>query len=256
MALEPYWSDDTCSLYLGDMREVLPALGVKADLVCTDPPYGETAHAWDRWPGGWVDTVAEVSTSLWCFGSMRMFLDHLPEFAVWKLSQDVIWEKNNGPGFTTDRFRRVHEFALHWYRGDWASVHHDTPRSEHFGSREKPRVRKSTQKHTYGDRGQSVWEDDGTRLMRSVIPVRSMHGRNLHPTEKPLGILDPLIRYACPTGGVVVDPFAGSGSTLEAARLLGRRAIGVEGNEAYAEKAALRLSQAPLDLFSEVDGDL
>ena len=64
--------------------------------------------------------------------------------------------------------------------------------------------------------------------MRSVIPVRSMHGRAIHPTEKPVGILDPLIAYACPPGGLVVDPFAGSGTTLEAPRCPGRQAIGVE----------------------------
>jgi site-specific DNA-methyltransferase (adenine-specific) len=73
-----------------------------------------------------------------------------------------------------------------------------------------------------------------------------MHGRALHPTEKPIGLLDPLIRYACPVGGLVLDPFAGSGSTLDAARQAGRRAIGIEGHEPYAERAALRLSQATL----------
>ncbi|WP_119731794.1 site-specific DNA-methyltransferase [Thermomonospora amylolytica] len=76
-----------------------------------------------------------------------------------------------------------------------------------------------------------------------------MHQRGaIHPTQKPLGILTPLIEYACPPGGTVLDPFVGSGSTLEAARLTGRRAIGIELHEPYAEAAARRLAQAPLEL--------
>jgi site-specific DNA-methyltransferase (adenine-specific) len=82
--------------------------------------------------------------------------------------------------------------------------------------------------------------------MRSVIAVRSMHGRALHPTEKPVGILDPLIRYACPPGGTVLDCFAGSGSTAEAARLTGRKAILIEADERYCELIARRMSQGIL----------
>jgi site-specific DNA-methyltransferase (adenine-specific) len=82
--------------------------------------------------------------------------------------------------------------------------------------------------------------------MRSVLQVRSEHGRAVHPTQKPLGILSPLISYSVPPGGLVLDPFMGSGSTLLAARQLGRRAIGIEADEAYCKAAVQRLGQGEL----------
>lgn len=244
----PYFEAGGVALYLGDMRDVLPALGITCDLVLADPPYGETSLRWDRWPDGWLTVAAQVSRSLWCFGSMRMFLQHAAEFtaAGWRLSQDVIWEKHNGTGFATDRFKRVHEIATHWYRGVWRTLHHDTPRTVYTGPDKSSRASAHRGQHV-NRIGPHVYVDDGTRLVRSVQKVPSVR-RGLHPTEKPVPLLDPLIRYACPPGGLVVDPFAGSGSTLEAARLSGRRAIGIEANEAYAERAAQRLAQAPLDL--------
>lgn len=82
--------------------------------------------------------------------------------------------------------------------------------------------------------------------MRSVQFVRSEHGRAVHPTQKPLGILRPLIEYSVPPGGLVLDPFAGSGSSLLAARELGRRAEGCEINPDYCQAAIGRLSQMEL----------
>lgn len=244
----PYWEDpDTgLALYHGDCREILPDLGLQADLIVADPPYAETSLEWDRWPDGWPTLAATVASSMWCFGSMRMFLDRAHEFAAWKLSQDIVWEKHNGTGFATDRFKRVHETATHWYRGDWGSVHHDTPRTVYTGPDKHARARYDNRAAHAGAIKAVTYQDNGTRLTRSVIKVKSVRGHGVHETEKPLGILTPLIAYACPPGGLVVDPFAGSCSTLDAARQSGRRAIGIEAREDYCEAAARRLSALTL----------
>ncbi|WP_329390078.1 DNA-methyltransferase [Streptomyces sp. NBC_01716] len=234
------------------MREILPALGVQADLIVADPPYNETPITWDRWPTGWPTLAAQHTRSMWCFGSMRMFLDRRDQFTDWKLSQDVVWHKNAGAGMSTDRFRRVHEYALHWYQGAWRDIHHEALRHVPPGGvkgRTKPgdAVRRNGEHGPHiGKRKRHTWTDDGSRMVTTVIGASCMRGRAIHPTEKPVPLLDPLIRYACPPGGLVLDPFAGSGSTLDAARQSGRRAIGIEANEEYCERAALRLSELVL----------
>lgn len=245
--MKPYWTDGAITLYQGDFRELLPdvlAQHGEPDLSCVDPPYGETSLAWDTWPVGWPSLIP--GRSMWCFGSMRMFLDRRADFDGWKLSQDVVWEKHAGPGFATDRFNRVHEHALHWYRGKWEDVHHETPRA-HTGGKRTAVKRAAMGAEWYGDRGQSMDVRDGTTYVRSVIFARSMHSNAINPTEKPIGLVEPLIAYGCPPGGLVLDVFAGGGSTLIAARNSGRRAVGIELRE---EQCALavehRLSQAIL----------
>ncbi|HEY3652327.1 MAG TPA: site-specific DNA-methyltransferase [Streptosporangiaceae bacterium] len=256
----PYYQDEWVTLYLGDCREVLPSLDVTADCIIADPPYSETSAEWDRWPDGWLDVTAGVTRSMWCWLPFRQFA--IPpyrgqEFAAagWKLSHDAeaewdhfIWEKHTGTGPVADRLRRVHEPVAHWYQGRWGDVYRELPRLPHDGP---PRgtVRRTVSDplhRTGGSFGDRSWTDDGQRAARSVIRSRNLRGKAIHPTEKPVDVLDVLITYACPPGGLLIAPFAGSGSDLDAARASGRRAIGIELNESYAEKAALRLAQMTL----------
>lgn len=242
-----YYEDDQVTLYRGDFRDVLQCFDVRPDCIIADPPYGETHLTWDQWPPGWPNMLASRANSLWCFGSMRMFVERYAEFIAWKLSQDVVWEKPNGSGFAADRFKRVHEHVTHWYRGEWSDVHHETPRVR-VDHRTRGNASGGQLDHT-GRRGKSTWTDDGTRLARSVIQMPNMWRRGaVHPTEKPIELLALLIRYACPPGGTVLDPFAGSGSTAVAARLTGRKAVLVEADERYCEAIARRLSQDVLPL--------
>jgi site-specific DNA-methyltransferase (adenine-specific) len=245
-APKPYYADEHVRLYHGRMEEVMQHFGADewADACITDPPYQETSLEWDRWVDNWPLIVSWHTNSLWCFGSMRMFTTRWGQFGGWKLAQDIVWEKHNGSGFAADRFKRVHELALHFYLGDWSQVHHDAVREKYHG-RPKTITKRGPTEHT-GVIGQGAYEETGQRLVRSVIRHASVRG-SFHPTEKPAAVIDPLIRYSVPLGGLVLDPFAGSGSTLLTARSLGRRAIGIEAREDYCEAAAERLSVP--DLF-------
>ncbi len=73
-----------------------------------------------------------------------------------------------------------------------------------------------------------------------VIPW-SYTGNRLHPTEKPVSAMASLVEAYCPTGGVVLDPFCGSGSSLVGARTTGRRFIGIEIDAAHVQTARQRL---------------
>lgn len=242
--MTPYYADEAVTIYHGDFRALAD---VRADLVLADPPYGQTSLAWDTWPTGWPEAVG--GGSMWVFGTLRSFMDHAAEFTTgrWRLSQDVVWEKQNGSGFMVDRFRRVHEQVAHFYRGDWGSVWRSplyTADATAWTVR-----RKSRPPHTgHIEAVPYLSEDGGPRLMRSVLRVRNMHGTAENETQKPVGLLTPLIEYGCPPDGLVFDPFMGSGSTLVAAKAAGRRAVGIELREDQCEIAARRCSQGVLGL--------
>jgi DNA modification methylase len=86
----------------------------------------------------------------------------------------------------------------------------------------------------------------GARPRSFMVAYVGREKGNLHPSPMPLEVADELVRLGCRTGEAVLDPFAGSGTTMLAARRNGRRGVGIELNPAYCELAARRLSQLSL----------
>jgi site-specific DNA-methyltransferase (adenine-specific) len=231
----------------GDCRDLMPAHG-PFDMLLADPPYGDTSLAWDRRVDGWLTLARDAlrpTGSLWVFGSLRSFMATADQFAGagFRCAQEIVWEKQNGSSFHADRFKRVHELAVQFYRADarWRDIYNDVQRTPDATARAVRRKRRPP--HIgHIEAGHYVSHDGGPRLMRSVIHLRNCHGRAIHPTEKPTALLEILIRTSCPESGLVGDWFAGSGAAGEACRLTARRYLGCEIDADMAERARARIA--------------
>ena len=212
--MNPYYQDDSVTLYHGDCLGITEWLA--ADVLVTDPPYGMSYRSGQRAEShapiaGDRDTRArDAALALW--GARPAAI-----FGTWRVTrpdgvhQVLVWNKRGaGPGM-----------------GDLSLA---------FGSSHE-------EIYLIGK-----WEKRATRR-GSVITTESSPSELTthigHPTPKPVGLMEIIVAAAPP--GVIADPFAGGGSTLVAARNLGRKAIGVELEERYCEIVARRLDQMALD---------
>jgi site-specific DNA-methyltransferase (adenine-specific) len=232
----------------GDCRVVMLDQG-PFDCIIADPPYGDTSLAWDKMVRGWERVARDRlkrTGSMWVFGSLRFFmLAHRPmRRAGLRVAQEIVWEKHNGSGFHADRFKRVHELAVQVIRDDanWGEVYNEVQTTPDAVARSVKRKKGRPAHMGSIDAAPYASEDGGPRIMRSVIYARSCHGRAIHPTQKPVDLLEVLVRTSCPPGGLVGDFFAGSGAAGDAAQMLGRRYVGCELDADYAAAAQARLS--------------
>ncbi len=219
---EPYYSDDHVTIYHGDCLELADVWG-GADVLVTDPPYGISwsTHGSKRDLRGWAprqakagivgddDTTARDHViAAWGDRPSAVFGSPLIAPPAGAI-QALVWQKPVDSGVIGARFVWRRDVELIFLLGSWPKV---TP--------------------------------DRSSVLSS--PGGMERYRNGHPHVKPVPILTQLIEQA--PLGVVADPFMGSGSTLRAAKDLGRRAIGVDVEERYCELAAKRCAQEVLAL--------
>jgi DNA modification methylase len=206
--MTPYYADDLVTIYHGDCREWMP----EADVLVTDPPYGMGYQSNFALTGPSRPIAGDGDTTLrdWL---LSVWTGPALVFGTWRVprppcDQLLVWDKGDTPGMGNLTI-------------PWGPSHEEV---YVIGS------------GFSGRRSGSVLRVRGYGAMADARPD--------HPTPKPVALMAQLIEK-CPSG-TILDPFMGSGTTLVAAKSLGRKAIGIEIEERYCEIAAQRCSQEVL----------
>lgn len=220
--VKPYYDDGKgIVIFHGDCREILPTLP-KVDLLLTDPPYGlnEDGGLKARYRRGDGRTKGFAKYEKLNWDSERCD----PQLIVLAMSRAPLWFICGGNYFTD--VLPPSSGWLYWDKiigGDFSD-------------------------------GELIYTNRKTALRAfSMHPFHGLKGGKLrcHPTQKPVGLMKWCLRFE-PDAQTILDPFMGSGTTLRAAKDLGRKAIGIEIEERYCEIAARRLQQEVLPLDCHV----
>jgi DNA modification methylase len=229
--MTPYYEADGITIWHGDCRDVADAIQPRSiDALITDPPYGMA------FVSGWTAAKATVRSDGVRQGArvVRSGLNALePTFGP-DMHALVFCHWESWPDFYDNV---CHLFpirnALVWSKGGggMGDLRHE--------------YAKDYEIILFGARGRGR-ELAGKRVGAVLAHPRVPAARRNVPFEKPVPLLAELVARHAPLGGVVLDPFMGSGPTLVAAQQTGRRAIGIEIEERYCEIAAKRLAQRSL----------
>ena len=225
----PYYQDEYVTLYHGDCLEILDSLPV-AKAIITDPPYSEATHGNAKSNKGKGHGTKQIKftsladpvelfqklaplTESWIIANVdykhAFQLDATPPEGLKTLRVGVWLKTNPMPQISADRPAPGWEAIAYMHRSDV-----------------KPK-----------------WNGGG-KHGNYILPTAQGTG---HPTSKPVSMVSDWVRKFTNPGDLILDPFAGSGSTLKAARDEGRKAIGVELEEKYCEIIAKRLDQQVID---------
>lgn len=238
------------TLINADCLEILPKIkpGV-IDMVFADLPYGTTRNRWDSvisFPDLWrgLHSCAKVTTPfVFTANGGFQYTLHASNPSLFKY--DLVWAKEKGVGHLNANRQpmRAHENILVFY--DQFGVY-----NPQFGQGipydGAKRVGKINQTASYNTYTSARNDSDGRRYPTSIIRINSVARGGIHPTQKPVELLEYLIKTYTNENDVVLDPTAGSGTTVVAAIKTGRRCIAIEKDtdNGYFDAMVKRCEQA------------
>lgn len=234
-------------LYLGDCLEVMDKLierGIKVDAIITDPPYGTTACKWDvvipfdeMWSR--LNKLIKPNGAIVLFGS-EPFSSKLRVSNIKNFKYDWIWEKEQGVGFQLVKYRPL-------IKNENISVFcNKTPfYNPQMVKLDKPKkIKRKAGSNGKSETSPLKYSDERVSKYEYKYPVNILQfkrDRGLHPTQKPISLLEYLIKTYTKEGELVLDFTMGSGSTGVACINTNRKFIGIELDENYFNIATSRI---------------
>lgn len=234
-------------LYQGDCLEIMEQIPYKSvDMVLCDLPYGTTKNKWDiiiPFDKLWAmyDRVCKDNAMICLFGS-QPFSSLLVASNIKMFRHEWIWIKNRGSNFanTVREPMKEHEHILCFSKGKWTYNKQMQPRTGGGASRMKYKFESVTKTTNYNSFDKPPKGGDSElRVPSSWQKFNTENG--LHPTQKPVLLLEYLIKTYTNEGDTVLDNTMGSGSTGVACKNLNRNFIGIEKDEKYYNIAKKRL---------------
>ena len=242
--------DETIQLYHGDCLEIMDKLieqGIKVDVIITDPPYGTTACKWDSvipFDAMWerLNKLIKSNGAIILFGS-EPFSSYLRVSNIKNYKYDLKWQKDQGSDFMMAKKKPLKDYEdiIIFYKKQptynpqmregfkpWSKRDTGNNTIEHLGKKEKEQLKQS----------------NGTkRYPISIIKFNRIRN-GLHPTQKPVELLEWLVKTYTNENDIVLDFTMGSGSTGVACINTNRKFIGIELDENYFEIAKERIKEA------------
>jgi site-specific DNA-methyltransferase (adenine-specific) len=245
--MKPYYDKDGITIYNGDCLDIMQTLEPNSfDLVLTDPPYGTTACKWDVMPN--LDTLWEnlkflsKPNSGYVLSASQPFTSKLVLSNLKWFKYELIWDKTFGrqPQLANIQPMKRHESFLIFGRKKIKYNPQKTKLTKPYFSKGASNNAGSKNDHKLGLKKITKFYEYKTPDSIMFFKPES-NSKIFHPTQKPVALMEYLVKTYTDQNDLILDPFMGSGTTLVAAKKLKRRAVGIELSEQYCQIAVNRL---------------
>src|ERR1700684_3566561 len=233
-------------LYQGDCLEVMKYIPeASIDMILCDLPYGVTArNIWDSiidWPMLWGlwDHVSKVACPI-ILTAIQPFTSKVVMSNPTMFKYQWVWDKSQITGFLNAKRQplRRHEDVLVFYANQ-------PTYNPQFTTGVPYKVSRRHDTTNYGTQKENSTNSDGRRYPTSILAIPQVRESGGHPTQKPVALMEYLIRTYTNEGDTVLDNCMGSGTTGAACRNTGRKFIGIERDPTYFEIARKRIEPMP-----------